>query len=140
MANQAHRILRNYRNAPPTKFHDINQRVCTKLADKTRFPDSLWIATPTLLDSYLSTSAKHDSIFHEAKLGSKLIISERDILQEQLVIFLDEIASVLELAAVRNPDILIASGFDLTKERRTHSRAKVAAATRNAAHDEQEGV
>ncbi len=67
-------------------------------------------------------------------LGSKLVIAEREVLQAQLVIHLDEIASLLEMAAVRTPDILIASGFDLNKERRNHSRAKATAA----AHAEQQ--
>ena len=137
MTNQVHRILRSYRNIGPSKFHTINQRVRTSLADKTRIPEWIWAANTTLLQSYLSASDKHDAVYHESMLGSKLVIAEREVLQIQLVIYLDEIASLLEMAAVRNPDILIASGFDLTKDRRSHSRAKAAAAAR-AAHAEQE--
>lgn len=51
-------------------------------------------------------------------LGSRLAIADRGLLQAQLVVYLDEIASLLEMAAVRTPDILIASGFDVVKERR----------------------
>ncbi|MCM0083929.1 hypothetical protein L4X63_20305 [Geomonas sp. Red32] len=40
---------------------------------------------------------------------------------------LDEIASVLEGAAVRKPEILLSCGFDLTKERRKGTRSKGAA-------------
>ena len=64
-------------------------------------------------------------MYHEAIHGSRVVISEREILQAQLINYLDEIASVLEAAAVRTPEILPASGFDLTKERRGHARAKV---------------
>lgn len=136
MSGQTHHILRNYRNNAPGKFHTFNQRVSTSLADPTRFPESIWAANTTLLTSYLSVSKKHDSVYHEAQLGSKISIAERDVLQAQLVNYLDEIASLLEMAAVRNPEIVIASGFDLTKERRSGARAKATAAARNAAHTE----
>ena len=138
MSFQLHRVTRNYRNLAPTKFHVFNQRIKTSLVDKTRIPESIWAANMTLLQSYLSTSDKHDGVYHESLLGSKLLIAEREVLQAQLVIYLDEIASLLEMAAVRTPDILIGSGFDLQKERRGHSRAKATAAARNAAHAEQE--
>ena len=131
-------IQRSYRNMAPTKFHGFNQRVRTALADKTRIPESIWAANATLLPSYLSAAEKHDAVYHESMLGSKLVIAEREVLQAQLLIHLDEIASLLEMAAVRTPDILIASGFDLTKERRGHPRAKATAAARIAAHTEHE--
>ena len=41
---------------------------------------------------------------------------------------LDEIASVLEAAAIRIPDLLLSSGFDLAKERRNSVRTKPAQA------------
>ncbi|WP_236026999.1 hypothetical protein [Geomonas diazotrophica] len=63
-------------------------------------------------------------------LGSKLVIAEREGLQAQLVVYLDQIAALLDMMAVCNPGILIASGFDLTKERRGHARAKATAAAR----------
>ncbi len=119
-------------------FHDFNQGVATALADKTRFPDSFWAAHPTVLDPYLAATAKHDAIYHESMHGSKLVIAERELLQAQLVINLDEIASILELAAVRNPEILLASRFTLHKDRRGHARAKAASAAHSAAHTETE--
>lgn len=135
----SHRILRNFRSMTPSKFHDLNQRVATSLADKTRFPDSIWAANPELLTAYLVASAKHDSVYHESMLGSKVVIAEREVLQGQLVIQLDEIASLLEMSAVRNPDILIASGFDLTKDKRSSSRGNAAAAARTATQAGQKG-
>ncbi|BCG46474.1 hypothetical protein GEOBRER4_n1271 [Citrifermentans bremense] len=122
-------ILRNYRNVPPTKFHSFNQKVATALADKTRIPDSTWAANPSLLQSYLAVSAKHDAVYHESMLGSKLVIAEREVLQSQLVIYLDEIALILEMAAVHTPDILIASGFESVKDRRLHNRGRAVPAT-----------
>ncbi|WP_224981936.1 hypothetical protein [Geomonas agri] len=65
-------------------------------------------------------------------LGSRLVIVEREGLQAQLVMYLDQIAALLEMLAVCNPGILVACGFDLAKERRGRSRAKATAATRAA--------
>uniref|UniRef100_C6E1G6 Uncharacterized protein n=1 Tax=Geobacter sp. (strain M21) TaxID=443144 RepID=C6E1G6_GEOSM len=129
----SHNITRNYRNLPPTKFHNLNQRVATSLADKTRIPDSVWVANPSLLQTYLTVSAKHDAVYHESMLGSKLVIAEREVLQAQLIIYLDEIALFLEMAAVRFPDILLASGFDCGKERRGRTRSKAVPAAPSAA-------
>ena len=128
----SHRIHRNYRNLGPSRFHTFNQRAKTALIDKIRFPDSFWgPILATLLTPYFETSDKHDAVYHESMLGSKLVISERDILQQQLVEYLDQIASFLEMAAVRAPEILLASGFDLTKDRR--GRPKASAANHDAA-------
>lgn len=134
----SHNVVRNYRNMPPTKFHNFNQKVATSLADKTRIPDSVWVANPSLLQSYLAVSAKHNAVYHESMLGSKLVIAEREVLQAQLVIQLDEIALLLEMAAVRFPDILLASGFDCGKERRGRTRTKAAPAAPSAAQPEQD--
>jgi hypothetical protein len=108
----------------PGKFHAFNQKVKNGLTEHPVLPESAWAANPTLLSSYLSTSEKHDSVYHEAVHGSKLVISQREILQAQLTNNLDEIASVLEGAAIRYPEALLASGFDLTKEQRSNARAK----------------
>lgn len=128
MTSQNPRIQRNYRSLPPTRFHEANQRVRSALADKTRFPDTFWGENLELIQSYFAVSDTHDAAYHEAKYGSKLVISQRDVLQAQLITLLDQIVSLLEMAAVRNPEILLASGFDLTKERRGNTRAKAAAA------------
>jgi hypothetical protein len=101
----------------------------TALADKTRFPDTFWGEHLDLIQAYFTVSGKHDALYHEAKYGSKLAISRRDVLQAQIVALLDQIASFLEMVAVRDPEILIASGFDMTKERRGNTRPKAATAT-----------
>lgn len=132
------RIMRNYRNMPPTKFHGLNQRVSTSVADEARVPGTTWMTNPSLISSYLAVSQKHDAVYHEAMLGSKLVIAEREVLQAQIIIYLDEIAAILEAAAVRNSDILLASGFDLVKERRGRTRAKTPAAEVNSAHADHE--
>jgi len=122
------RILRNYRNMKPGKFYVFNQRVRMGLADNPKIPVSTWGSNPGLLASYLAASGKHDEVYHIASYGSILDIAERELLQAQLVAYLDEIAADLEAEAVRNPELLLSSGFDLTKERRGNTRKKVALA------------
>lgn len=140
MAKQTQRrILRNYRNMAPSRFHAFNQRVRKALADNPKIPESTWASNTTLISSYLTASEKHDAVFHEAVLGSKLVIAEREVLQVQITDYLDEIASDLEAAAVRNPDMLLASGFDLAKERRSRTRTKGTSAGQNDSYAEQEG-
>lgn len=121
---QQPRILRNYRSLGPTKFFIFNQRVQRALADNPKIPVSTWGANPGLLGLYFSTSVKYDAVFHEASYGSYLVIAQREILQQQLVNFLNEIAADLEAEAVRNPEILLCAGFDLAKERRSRARKK----------------
>jgi len=120
------RILRNYRNLAPSKFHAFNQRVRQALADNSKFPESIWAGNPTLMSSYLSASDQHDQVFHDATYGSRIDIAKRELLQAQIVDYLDELAALLEGAAVRIPDLLISSGFELAKEQRGHARAKAA--------------
>jgi hypothetical protein len=138
MAKQQRRPLRNYRNLPPGRFHVFNQRVRRSLADPAKFPESMWAGNPTLIPSYFAASDKHDSTYREATYGSILLIAEREVLQAQLVNYLDEIASILEAAAIRMPDLLLCSGFDLAKERRASTRTKaprvVTEVTRDAQH------
>lgn len=123
---QRSRILRNYRHLTQSRFHAFNQKVRNGLTDNAKIPESTWAANPTLLSSYLAASEKHDAVYHQAAYGSKLDIAERIVLQAQVTDYLDEIASVLEAAAIRSPEVLIASGFDLAKERRSGSRPNVA--------------
>jgi glycerol-3-phosphate O-acyltransferase len=112
----------------PGKFHVFNQRVSKDLTDNPKIPESTWGANPGLLTSYLSASDKYDAVYHQASYGSVLDIAERELLQKQLVNYLDEIAADLEAEAVRNPEMLLSSGFDLAKERRGNTRKKAALA------------
>jgi hypothetical protein len=125
MALSQRRILKNYRNLPPTRFHGFNRKVSKGLTDNPLIPVETWGANPDLIAAYLAASEKHDAVYHEAIYGSILVIAQREALQEQIVTFLDEIASLLEAAAVRNPEVLLSSGFDLAKERRSSTRGRV---------------
>lgn len=127
------RILRNYRNLSPSRFHAFNQRVRKSLADNKSIPESTWGANPSLLMSYFTASDRHDAVHHESHYRSVLVIAQRDLLQTQIVNYLDEIAADLEAEAVRNPALLVSSGFDLAKERRRSPRANAAKAASEAA-------
>ena len=133
------RILRKYRSMGAGKFHVFNQRVSTALKDNPKIPESIWGANPGLLASYLAVSVKYDTVFHLAGYGSILDIAERELLQAQLVNLLDEIAADLEAEAVRNPEVLLSSGFDLARERRGNARKKAATAAAEVSAAEQHG-
>jgi hypothetical protein len=135
---QSKRIRRSYRTMTPTSFHTFNQNVSKALTDNANIPQSAWAANPELLPKYLAASQKHDTAYHEANYGHKLDIAQREVLQAQLIAYLDEIALILEAAALRNPDILITSGFDLSKERRSSPRTKVAVTSSEVATAEQQ--
>jgi hypothetical protein len=106
----------------PSRFHAYNQKIRKGLANNSKLKQDY----PALMSSYDATSEKHDSMYHQASYGSKLDIAERERLQAELVDLLDEIASILEAMAVRTPDVLLSSGFDLAKERRSRPRTKAA--------------
>lgn len=120
------RILRTYRNKSPSRFYSILLKVWKCLTDNPKIPASVWAANPALLSSFLVLAAKYHDVYQRAALySSKLDIGEREIIQAQLTEYMDEIASVLEAAAVRIPEVLVTSGFDLAKERRNSTRTKV---------------
>ena len=118
---------------------DFNRRVTKALTNNPNIPESTWGANPGLLTSYLTVSDKYDTVYHAASYGSVLDISQRDLLQQQLVNYLDEIAADLEAEAVRNPDMLLSSGFDLAKERRGNTRKKAVQAATEVIVAEQHG-
>lgn len=118
------RILRNYRSKTPSQFYTILLRVWKCLTDNPHIPGSVWAANPELLSLFLALAAKYHEVYQRASsYSSKLDIAEREAIQAQLIAYMDEIASVLEAAAVRNPEVLITSGFDLAKEHRIITRA-----------------
>lgn len=132
------RMLRNFRHMAPSKFYVFNQGV-RKGISGGKIPASVWVANPDLPASYLATSEKHDEAFHEAKHGSDLAMMQRDLLQQQLVENLDEMASILEAAAIRSPDLLLYSGYDLAKDHRSPTRTKPALVAGEGTNTENQG-
>jgi len=72
---------------------------------------------------FFAAADKLDAVYHESLLRSIVAIAAREALEGEVIGYLDQIASLLEAAAVLNPDILLTSGFNLAKERRARSRA-----------------
>ena len=122
-ARMRQRILHGYRHMAAGRFYVFNQGV-RRGVSSGKIPASVWGANPDLPGKYLEASEQFDEIFHEAKHGSDLMLLQRDAVQRQIVEYLDEMAPFLEAGAVRNPELLINSGFDLAKERRSTSRTK----------------
>ncbi len=123
----------------PTKFHTLVQRVAAALSDKTRFPDSFWEGRLALFQAFLAAVLKHDAVHNQSIMGNRLLIMERDELQRQLVVYLEQIALHLEMAAISKPEVFSASGFDLSRDKRGHGRGKAVNAALGAAQSEQEG-
>lgn len=136
--HQLYRVKRNYRSAGPTAFYHCNQKVYKNVMDTAKVVEALNAVNPNLRSQYLAASEKYDAVYHQACYGSKLDIAERDVLQAQLILYLDEIALLLEAAALRTPDILLCSGFDLAKERRGSTRTKAATIAAQASAAEQQ--
>jgi hypothetical protein len=123
---QQRRIKRDYRQQQktPTRFLPTCQRIQQSLSSRQNYPDSWWGANITLRDQYCE---KVDALVvscHLASDGSKTQMRERDRLIDEVTQLLDEIASLLESGAVRNPELLLNSGFSLAKERRGPNRSK----------------
>jgi hypothetical protein len=116
------RILRNYRGMSPARFYALNRRTRKGLAKL--WGTSLAALSPTVKAPYEDASDQHDEAYHEALLGSIVARSRRDLLQVQIVGYLDEIAVTLEGAGYYDPEVLLVSGFDLAKERRGRPRQK----------------
>lgn len=139
MANQAPRLLRNYRSMVPSRFYAFNLQVSRALAANiSRLPEWVWAMNPLLLANYFAASEQHERVFHAALLRSKVAVSERDLLQAQLTLYLDEIAAYLEAAAVRCPEVLLASGFPVAKQLKGRISAKFAPPQPDAARVEYE--
>lgn len=122
MPKQSRRILREYRYWKCSNLHALSQRVRKALTDNPNIPSSVWVNHPDVLALFFAAADKLDASYHEALLRSITAIAAREALEEEVIGYLDIIASLLEAAAVINPDILLTSGFNLAKERRARSR------------------
>ncbi|WP_246014692.1 hypothetical protein [Geomonas oryzae] len=92
-----------------------------------------------LFQAFLAAVLKHDAVHNQSIMGNRLLIMERDELQRQLVVYLEQIALHLEMAAISKPEVFSASGFDLSRDKRGHGRGKAVNAALGAAQSEQEG-
>lgn len=121
------RIKRDYRQmgGTPAKFLGFNQKVKQSLTGNQNYPDSTWGANIALRQQYFEQVDRLGVACHVASGGDRNLIRERDKLIQEIILLLDEIASLLEAASVRNPDALFTTGFSVTQERRASSRTRL---------------
>lgn len=116
--------LRGLRNAP-SKFLVACKRAKQSLSDKDNYPDSWWEGDITLRDDCFEKVDALEQACHLASDGSRTLIRERDKLIDEIIPLFDELASLLESRSVRNPDVLLKSGFPVIKERRSPNRTRL---------------
>ncbi|HBG03965.1 MAG: hypothetical protein A2075_14365 [Geobacteraceae bacterium GWC2_58_44] len=121
------RIKREYRQrSSPAKFLTFCKKVKLSLTDNPNYPDLTWGANTTLRQKYFEKVDGLEVSCHLASNGDRLLIRERDKLIQEIILTLDEIASFLEAASIRNPDALFSTGFSVTQERRSSHRIRLA--------------
>jgi hypothetical protein len=121
------RIKRNYRHFnSPSRALSFCQRVDHALTSNPKFPDSSWGSRIVLRQQFHDAVGRLDLAYNVAFNGDRLLIMDRDKLWQEIVLMLDEIVSLLEAAAVRDPDALCSTGFDVAQERRSASRTPLA--------------
>ena len=120
------RIKRDYRQrSSPAKFLSFSKKVKLSLTDNLNYPDSTWGAHTTLRQQYFEKVDGLEVSCHLASNGDRLLIRERDKLIQEIILMMDEIASFLEAASIRNTDALMSTGFSVTQERRTPNRTRL---------------
>ena len=121
------RIKRDYRQQrkSPAKFLSSCKKVTHGLTDNPNFPETTWGTNPTILQNYFEAVGRLEAAYHLASNGDRILIRDRDKLIDEIIVMLDEIASLLEAACSRNPDALFTTGFSVTQERRSINRAKL---------------
>lgn len=116
---QQRRIKRDFhQKQSPAKFLSFTQKVKLSLTDNPNYPDSTWVGNTSLRQRYFEQVERLEVSSHLAGNGDRVLIRERDKLTKEIVLTLDEIASLLESVSVRNPDALFSTGFAVTQERR----------------------
>jgi len=119
---QRRMIKRDFRQpGSPARFMAFCKKVQHALADNPNLPDSI---TP-FLKQYFEKVDNLDTIYHLALDGGRSLIRERESLSQEIVVLLDQMASILEAAFILNPDALLTTGFTVTKERRSTIRVKL---------------
>jgi hypothetical protein len=116
------RIKRDFRQtSSPGKFLAFCKKVQHGLTETSNLPDS----TVPLRQQYLEKLERLDTSYHQALDGSRSLIREREKLSQEIIVLLDQIASVLEAAFILDPDALLTTGFTVTQERRSPNRVRL---------------
>lgn len=117
------RIIRDYRQMKrlPARFLAFIKKVKHSLTDNRNYPET----AAALLQQYFQSVDNFETIYHLALDGSRTQRRERDRLIAEIVVLLDQIASLLEAAHILDSDALLTTGFTVTQERRSSNRIKL---------------
>lgn len=119
------RIKRDYRRLTPAKFHSLVLKVMHCLTDNLNYPDAIWGVNVAIRQLLFEKVIAYDVAYRLAGNGDRVLIRDRDKLMEEIIVILDEVASLLDAASIRNTDALFTTGFSVTQERRSHVRVKL---------------
>ena len=115
-------IKRDFRQMrSPAKFFAFCKKVQQGLTDSPNLPDSIG----PLRQQFSEKVDSLERIYHLALDGGHSVIREREKLSQEIVVLLDQLASVLEAAFILNTDALLTTGYTLTQERRSINRVKL---------------
>lgn len=116
------RIKRDFRQpGSPAKFLAFCKKVQHGLTDTSNLPDSI----APLRQQYSEKVDSLDTTYHLSLDGGRSVIREREKLSQEIVVLLDQMASVLEAAFILSPDALLTTGFTVTQERRSTTRVRL---------------
>lgn len=119
---QRRMIKRDFRQMnSPAKFFAFCKKVQHGLTDTPNLPDSI----AALRQQYFEKVNLLETTYHLALDGGRSVIREREKLSQELVVLLDQMASVLEAAFILNTDALLTTGFAVTQEKRSPHRVKL---------------
>ena len=115
-------IKRDFRQmGSPARFMAFCKKVQHAMTDNPNLPDSVL----SFLKLYLEKVAILETTYHQALDGGRTLIRQRESLCQEIVVLLDQMASLLEAAFILNPDALLTTGFTVTQERRNTVRVKL---------------
>lgn len=114
-------VRRNFRQMrSPAKFYSFCKRVQHGLSETKNLPE----AVNPLKQLFFEKVTLLDTTYHLSLDGGHSVIREREKLTDDLMVLLDQIASILDAAFILDPDALLTTGFTLTQERRSVPRTK----------------
>ena len=105
----------------PARFFAFCKKVQHSLTGNPNVPESL----RALLQQYFDKMDPFEAIYHQSLDGGRSLIRDRERFTEEMIVLLDQIASVLESALILNPDALKTTGFTITQDRRNTTRVKL---------------
>jgi hypothetical protein len=116
------RINRDFRKTKsPASFLAICRRIKFGLTDNPHLPETIF----PLRQQFFESMEIIEATYHLSLDGGRSSIRQREKLSQEIVVLLDQIASLLEAAFILNPDALLTTGFTISQERRNTKRVRL---------------